>query len=507
MRAAFAVAYLLAAELGHFLSFSGNFASFWPPSGLYLATLLLAPRRDWPGYVVAAVGANLISDVAFHGKAVPVAIAFAVGNTVEALVGAWLLLRLTGGEFHIARLRHTLAFCGVAALVAMPVGAVAGAATVTAAFGGSFATVWATWWISGLIGAVVVAPMVLKAFGPGTPFVGPVRPWSAVEATVLLTGLAAFTEFLFGWQTRPMVWLVTPFLLWAALRFDVKGVVAAVPIVAALAVWNTAHGYGPLAAFPIDRRMLALQVFLTVLAFSFLIVGAVVRERGDNARAVTASDHRYRDLFDNMEELVACFGPRAEFLYANRACCEALGRTEAELRTLTTHDVLHPDDYPSCAAAHARLLQGEAFEGLVFRIVTRSGEELIVEGGSNPQFDEAGRVVAVRAIYRDVTAQRAAAVELRRLQDELQARVNELEAALTQVKELEGLLPICSWCKKVRDDGDHWQEIEKYISSHTRAHFTHGVCPGCYEEQMEACRSTPPPPARGVTPPGLSASR
>jgi len=67
------------------------------------------------------------------------------------------------------------------------------------------------------------------------------------------------------------------------------------------------------------------------------------------------------------------------------------------------------------------------------------------------------------------------------LQQNLAARVMELEAALAQVKQLQGILPICSYCKNVRDDNDYWQQVESYISLHTEAKFIHSICPSCYD--------------------------
>ena len=67
------------------------------------------------------------------------------------------------------------------------------------------------------------------------------------------------------------------------------------------------------------------------------------------------------------------------------------------------------------------------------------------------------------------------------LQQRLAAQVKELEDALAQVKQLRGLLPICAWCKKVRNDSNYWQGIEDYLSEHSEASITHGICPSCYE--------------------------
>ena len=67
------------------------------------------------------------------------------------------------------------------------------------------------------------------------------------------------------------------------------------------------------------------------------------------------------------------------------------------------------------------------------------------------------------------------------LQQSLASRVAELQEALAQVRRLSGILPICSYCKKIRDDHDFWKRVEEYITDHSEAQFTHGICPECYK--------------------------
>jgi DNA-binding response OmpR family regulator len=71
-------------------------------------------------------------------------------------------------------------------------------------------------------------------------------------------------------------------------------------------------------------------------------------------------------------------------------------------------------------------------------------------------------------------------VRMIELRQTLADRVSELEAALTRVKHLQGLLPICAYCKKIRNDRNYWQQVEGYISEHSEAQFSHGICPDCY---------------------------
>jgi CheY-like chemotaxis protein len=72
------------------------------------------------------------------------------------------------------------------------------------------------------------------------------------------------------------------------------------------------------------------------------------------------------------------------------------------------------------------------------------------------------------------------------LEEALAAKVTELKAALSHVKELQGLLPICMFCKKIRDDSDTWHRLESYIESHSRALFSHSLCEDCRREHYSS---------------------
>ncbi len=84
-------------------------------------------------------------------------------------------------------------------------------------------------------------------------------------------------------------------------------------------------------------------------------------------------------------------------------------------------------------------------------------------------------------------------VRVVQLQASLADRVRDLEAALSRVKQLQGLLPICSYCKKIRDDRNYWQQVEQYLGERTEARFTHGICPTCYERYVASQRAEPLP--------------
>ena len=84
----------------------------------------------------------------------------------------------------------------------------------------------------------------------------------------------------------------------------------------------------------------------------------------------------------------------------------------------------------------------------------------------------------------ELHARLQAGVRILRLQRELAEQLRKSEEALSLVKQLQGLLPICSYCKKIRDDRNYWRQVEEYISSRSEARFSHGICPGCWESAV-----------------------
>lgn len=128
----------------------------------------------------------------------------------------------------------------------------------------------------------------------------------------------------------------------------------------------------------------------------------------------------------------------------------------------------------------ARSLPHEQFQFLIL-LTVRDDQEGVVEGlkaGANDYvrkpFDTAELLARVAIGARMVS-----------LQWDLAERLTELKQALTEVKQLSGLLPICSYCKRIRDDANYWQQVESFISAHSDARFSHGVCPSCFDVHLK----------------------
>jgi integral membrane sensor domain MASE1 len=281
--------YVSTAKLGLSLDAVSGFATaVWPPTGLALAALILGGFRLWPGI---ALGAFLVNFSA--GAPLLVAGGMAVGNTLEALVGSWLLHRVVGFHPALDRLRDVFGLVVLAGVLSTLLSATLG---VTSGWLGGVITAtdvvqaWWTWWVGDLMGDLILAPLLLI-------WNGRIRLSSLriAEAGALLGAIVVVSLLLFGglWVTTDPVhpYLLLPVLIWAALRFGSPGAVTATAIVSALAIWGTAQGFGPFAHGTLHESLLLLQAFMSVVAVTILVLAAAISERtqANAARAHVAA--------------------------------------------------------------------------------------------------------------------------------------------------------------------------------------------------------------------------
>lgn len=121
-----------------------------------------------------------------------------------------------------------------------------------------------------------------------------------------------------------------------------------------------------------------------------------------------------------------------------------------------------------------KIQKGERVDRYETIRVTKDGNPIDVSLTVSPIQNSAGEIIGVSAIERDITKEK-------RVQSDRKRLIDELSDALTKVKTLHGLLPICAGCKKIRDDKGEWEQIEAYIKARSDADFTHGMCPDCLE--------------------------
>ncbi|UCD75014.1 MAG: response regulator transcription factor [Phycisphaerales bacterium] len=133
---------------------------------------------------------------------------------------------------------------------------------------------------------------------------------------------------------------------------------------------------------------------------------------------------------------------------------------------------------PEICAALRKREDGDSF--YIILLTAKTQKQDIVEGLKAGADD-----YLTKPFHRDeLLARLSAGRRIIELQQRLAVRIGELEQALAEVKQLSGLLPICAYCKRIRGGEDYWQAVEEYITSHSHAQFSHGVCPECYEKHV-----------------------
>lgn len=253
---------------------SGVATPVWPPTGLSLAALLTFGAGLWPGVALGALLTNAAS-----GIPIGVAAGIAVGNTLEALAGFYLLRRV-GFQSSLGRMRDVLAFVLLGVLVCTTLSATCGA--VSARVGGlegSFGSIWRVWWLGDMMGSLLCAPVLLSWSAAPRPRLPRRR---LIEALALVTTLVSINLLVFQgwWQPTPLAYSypLLPVLIWAALRFGQRGATFAAFITALIAIWGTATGQGPFAGESRVGSLLSLQMFMGVVATTLLILGAAIEE-------------------------------------------------------------------------------------------------------------------------------------------------------------------------------------------------------------------------------------
>ncbi|MGO4757482.1 MASE1 domain-containing protein, partial [Streptomyces sp. 2MCAF27] len=251
----------------------GQVTPLWPPTGIALACLLLLGLRTWPGITLGALLVN-----APIGPTVPAVVAIVAGNTVAPVCSYLLLQRM---EFHteLNRLRDALSLVFLGALAGMLISSTVGTGVLVLAGAlptDAFWTTWWVWWTGDAMGVLVVTPLLLVLSRARPP--RGVHPYRWAEAGLLVVATTV-VALLVTHSVGSLLFLVFPFLIWAALRFQLAGAAPCSLIVSVCAIQATAAGAGPFAGHTLLARMVTLQAFNGSTALTALLLSAIIAER------------------------------------------------------------------------------------------------------------------------------------------------------------------------------------------------------------------------------------
>ena len=277
---AVALGYYAAAQVGLLLAVvRDQVTPLWPPTGIALVALLIWGVRLWPGI---ALGALLVNRPI--GPSFPVVVLIAAGNTL-APVAAYLLLRRFGFQPEMNRLRDGLALIfwgGLAVLLSATTGSLA--LTVAGAVpSGDFWSTWSVWWTGDAMGLLVVAPLLLAVrAAPWPPSLTALR-W--LEAGALVLGCTA-AAVVASRAPGSLMFLVFPFLIWAALRFQLLGATTCGLIVSVVAITAARNSAGPFTGLGVVSAMGHLQAFNVTVALTALLLSVMIAERNRAHHAI-----------------------------------------------------------------------------------------------------------------------------------------------------------------------------------------------------------------------------
>jgi diguanylate cyclase (GGDEF)-like protein len=277
-----ALVYYLSAKLGlRFAYINTSVTTVWPPTGIALAAFVLYGYRVWPAILVGAFAANYTTT-----GAVLSSVGIAIGNTLEGLLGSYLVNRFARGGRVFDRVGDIFRFTLLAALISTIVSATIGVASLVLdglVTWPGVGRLWLTWWLGDAVGDIVYAPPLILWIG--------VKPFPRLASRQLLEAIAAaaatalVTFAIFGGvfpeRHYALTVLLWPVLIWIAFRFGPREAATAIFIVSIVAILQTLHGFGPFARLSPGESFILLQLWTGITAVTSLVLAAVVAVQRD----------------------------------------------------------------------------------------------------------------------------------------------------------------------------------------------------------------------------------
>ena len=200
-----------------------------------------------------------------------------------------------------------------------------------------------------------------------------------------------------------------------------------------------------------------------------------VTERKFVEEALRESVKRFRDIAFSIDGWIWEIDEEGVYTYCSEKIEEILGYSANDIIGKSMFDLMLPDEAETALQKYQQTKKDrEPIEDLESWNLHKDNSLVCILTNGVPIFDENENLIGYRGVDKDITQQKRAEAERERL-------ITDLEDALSKIKTLKGLIPICASCKKIRDDKGYWNKLENYIEIHSNAEFSHGICPDCLE--------------------------
>jgi PAS domain S-box-containing protein len=398
--------YFLGGLLGKQACFlSGSVVLVWPPAGIALAAILLFGYRFWPG---VALGAILFSCM----NGLPLGfftLGTALGNTMGAIVCAFLLQRIVRFEPAMERVWHVVGYVCLACFLGTTVNAAFNVVSLAYAGEVSWPDLFPTilvWWVPNALAGLVVAPVIVAW---ATPCSIHWQPRMAVELAACGAGLVAGTLISFqswlayGISNYALAYLPFPFLVWGALRFGQRGAATGTVIVSSLAICSLLSGRGPFVTASEQESLMLIGSYIGILSITNMLFAAAAAERRQAERALAESEKRLRAVVEDQTDLICRFKPDGTLTFVNSAYCRFQGRHRDELiggnflQTLCAEDLSIPLSWFDTLPPEQPLVSFD------HRVVGRDGLLVWHQYTVRRLFREEGTTLEFQAVIRDIT--------------------------------------------------------------------------------------------------------
>ncbi|MDB4869232.1 MAG: domain S-box protein [Gemmatimonadales bacterium] len=200
----------------------------------------------------------------------------------------------------------------------------------------------------------------------------------------------------------------------------------------------------------------------------------LIESSDDKAAAARSLQQLEDSFFETSIDMLCALDFNMHFRRLSPAWERTLGFTREELMSRPFIEFVHPDDRERTLKQNAEVRSGWQALSFENRYLCKDGSYKWFRWNAAPHASEK----IIYSVARDIT-------ESKRADEEREKLVRELQAALAEVKTLREILPICSYCRKIRDDENYWHTVENYISDHTGTRFSHSICPSCMATHAE----------------------